>query len=216
MSATAAPKARSLGTAHQGQGGEMSAARPLRKRSLPSGGRPAGPRGRHDAARPPESARSPWGTARRAKGGHMSAVRARDASVGGCLQASIEQRADGSVVLRSTEPLGPYPAQLTDWLEHWARVARRTQLRRTARRRWSVAAHSLRADAGACATDRAVAARHGPVGRAAAGDPVGQQPGAPHAGHGRDVGRRAVRAGVAGVLAAVQGSRQAASTSWAP
>jgi feruloyl-CoA synthase len=50
-------------------------------------------------------------------------VRARDASVGGCLQASIEQRADGSVVLRSTEPLSPYPARLTDCLEHWARVA---------------------------------------------------------------------------------------------
>jgi feruloyl-CoA synthase len=53
----------------------------------------------------------------------MNAVRARDASVGGCLQASIEQRPDGSTVLRSTEPLSPYPARLTDCLEHWARVA---------------------------------------------------------------------------------------------
>jgi feruloyl-CoA synthase len=53
----------------------------------------------------------------------MSAVRARDASVGGCLQATVEQRADGSTVLRSTEALGEYPVRLTDCLEHWARVA---------------------------------------------------------------------------------------------
>ena len=53
----------------------------------------------------------------------MSAVPVRDAAVGGCLQASIERRPDGGVVLRSTEPLGPYPARLTDCLEHWARVA---------------------------------------------------------------------------------------------
>jgi hypothetical protein len=32
----------------------------------------------------------------------MSAARYRDAQVGGCLDARIEQRADGSVVLRST------------------------------------------------------------------------------------------------------------------
>ncbi|HSW24943.1 MAG TPA: AMP-binding protein, partial [Burkholderiaceae bacterium] len=53
----------------------------------------------------------------------MTAVRAREAAVGGCLQAVVERRADGSTVLRSTEALGEYPARLTDWLEHWARVA---------------------------------------------------------------------------------------------
>ena len=53
----------------------------------------------------------------------MATVRARDAAVGGCLQASIERRTDGSTVLRSTEALGEFPARLTDWLEHWARVA---------------------------------------------------------------------------------------------
>jgi len=53
----------------------------------------------------------------------MAAVPARDASVGGCLQAAIEQRADGSTVLRSTEPLGAYPPRLTDHLERWAREA---------------------------------------------------------------------------------------------
>ncbi|HET7524535.1 MAG TPA: feruloyl-CoA synthase [Burkholderiaceae bacterium] len=50
----------------------------------------------------------------------MSAVQAREASVGGCLQATIEQRPDGSTVLCSTEPLGWYPARLTDSLEQWA------------------------------------------------------------------------------------------------
>src|SRR6185436_9249493 len=45
----------------------------------------------------------------------------RAASVGGCVEAAIETRADGSTVLRSTEALGDYPPRLTDHLEHWAR-----------------------------------------------------------------------------------------------
>jgi feruloyl-CoA synthase len=51
----------------------------------------------------------------------MNAARYRDAQVGGCLDARIEQRADGSVVLRSTETLRWYPERLTDSLEQWAR-----------------------------------------------------------------------------------------------
>jgi feruloyl-CoA synthase len=47
--------------------------------------------------------------------------RYRDIRVGGCLQASVERRADGAVVLRSTEALHDYPRLLTDRLEHWAR-----------------------------------------------------------------------------------------------
>jgi feruloyl-CoA synthase len=43
--------------------------------------------------------------------------------VGGCLEAQAETRADGSLVLRSTEALQPYPARLTDRLEHFAREA---------------------------------------------------------------------------------------------
>jgi feruloyl-CoA synthase len=50
-------------------------------------------------------------------------TRYRDAHVGGCLAAEVERRADGSVRLRSTEPLQPYPARLTDRLEHWSQVA---------------------------------------------------------------------------------------------
>jgi feruloyl-CoA synthase len=51
----------------------------------------------------------------------MSPARYRDAQVGGCLQAQIEPRADGSMVLRSTESLRWYPERLTDSLEQWAR-----------------------------------------------------------------------------------------------
>ena len=49
----------------------------------------------------------------------MSAAmpRYRDAHVGGCLEAQIERRADGSTVLRSTEALRWYPERLTDALE---------------------------------------------------------------------------------------------------
>ena len=50
-------------------------------------------------------------------------TRYREARVGGCLEASVERQADGSLVLRSTEPLQAYPARLTDQLEHWAREA---------------------------------------------------------------------------------------------
>ena len=34
-----------------------------------------------------------------------------------------ERRADGSILLRSPQPLGPYPAKLTDRLEYWAKIA---------------------------------------------------------------------------------------------
>jgi len=46
--------------------------------------------------------------------------RYRDARVGGCVEAVVERRADGSTLLRSTEPLRWYPARLTDCLEQWA------------------------------------------------------------------------------------------------
>jgi feruloyl-CoA synthase len=49
--------------------------------------------------------------------------RYRQAASGGCLQATVERRADGATVLRSTEALGPYPARLTDCLEQHAAAA---------------------------------------------------------------------------------------------
>jgi feruloyl-CoA synthase len=51
----------------------------------------------------------------------MGSARYREIRVGGCLSAEVERRADGVQVLRSTEALQPFPARLTDRLEHWAR-----------------------------------------------------------------------------------------------
>ena len=45
----------------------------------------------------------------------------RSTRVGGCLDASIERFDDGTRILRSTEPLAPFPARVTDRLEHYAR-----------------------------------------------------------------------------------------------
>jgi feruloyl-CoA synthase len=53
----------------------------------------------------------------------MAAPRYREARVGGCLQAHVETRADGSLLVTSTEALGDYPATLTERLAHWAAVA---------------------------------------------------------------------------------------------
>lgn len=53
----------------------------------------------------------------------VTAARYRDVAIGGCLEAAIERRADGSTVLRSTEPLQAHPERLTDRLEHWAQAA---------------------------------------------------------------------------------------------
>ncbi|HET7865347.1 MAG TPA: AMP-binding protein, partial [Burkholderiaceae bacterium] len=47
----------------------------------------------------------------------------RDVKVGGCLAVQVEDRPGGEQVLRSPEPLQPYPARLSDRLEHWAREA---------------------------------------------------------------------------------------------
>jgi feruloyl-CoA synthase len=52
-----------------------------------------------------------------------STPRYRAARTGGCLEAQVQTRADGSLVLRSTEPLGDFPARLTDRLEEGAAAA---------------------------------------------------------------------------------------------
>ncbi len=63
-----------------------------------------------------------------------AAARYRDASVGGCVDAAIEQRNDGSVIIRSTEALRWYPNRLTDCLLQWAQEAPdRTLVARRAR-----------------------------------------------------------------------------------
>jgi feruloyl-CoA synthase len=41
----------------------------------------------------------------------------------GDLTPAVEERPDGTVIFRAVQPLGDYPAVLTDRVEHWARVA---------------------------------------------------------------------------------------------
>jgi feruloyl-CoA synthase len=53
----------------------------------------------------------------------MTQPRYRQAAVGGCLSATVEARADGATVLRSTEPLRWFPERLTDCLSQWATEA---------------------------------------------------------------------------------------------
>ena len=53
----------------------------------------------------------------------MSNAKYRDASVGGCVSATAEHRPDGTLILRSTEPLRWFPDRLTDALEQWAAEA---------------------------------------------------------------------------------------------
>jgi feruloyl-CoA synthase len=38
-------------------------------------------------------------------------------------EVSVERRTDGALLVRSPHPLGSYPAAMTDWLDHWAKVA---------------------------------------------------------------------------------------------
>jgi feruloyl-CoA synthase len=52
-----------------------------------------------------------------ASGSRWRAVRLGD------LSPAVDARPDGTVILRAVQPLGDYPAALTDRLEHWARHA---------------------------------------------------------------------------------------------
>ena len=53
----------------------------------------------------------------------MNKPRYRDVRIGACLATAIDRRADGTTVLRSDEPLAPFPATLLDRLEQWANAA---------------------------------------------------------------------------------------------
>jgi feruloyl-CoA synthase len=54
---------------------------------------------------------------------NVATARYRDAAVGGCVDAELETRADGSTLIRSTEALLPYAQRLTDKLAQWASEA---------------------------------------------------------------------------------------------
>ena len=47
----------------------------------------------------------------------------RELPLGGSLRANLEERADGSTVVTSTEPLGAYAERITDRFMHWAGTA---------------------------------------------------------------------------------------------
>jgi len=49
--------------------------------------------------------------------------RYRAVAVGGCVEAKVERRADGTTLLTSTEALKPFPDVLNDRLADWAQVA---------------------------------------------------------------------------------------------
>ena len=53
----------------------------------------------------------------------MNAPRFRPVRFAGCTEATVETRADGTRLWRSTEPLGAVPRTLLERLEHWAREA---------------------------------------------------------------------------------------------
>jgi feruloyl-CoA synthase len=53
----------------------------------------------------------------------MNAPRYREAAIGACTSATVERRADGTVVLRSSVALGVFPPTLTRCLDHWAQAA---------------------------------------------------------------------------------------------
>ena len=53
----------------------------------------------------------------------MSLPRYRELPLGGSLEATLTRRADGSTLIVSNEPLGPYATRLTDRFLHWAETA---------------------------------------------------------------------------------------------
>jgi len=52
-----------------------------------------------------------------------AAPKYRALPLGGSLAANFDKRPDGTTLVTSTEPLGAYPARLTDRLLHWAQVS---------------------------------------------------------------------------------------------
>ena len=121
---------------------------------------------------------------------------------------AVERRADGAMIVKSPEPLAPYPRSMTDWLDHWApRRARPRVPRRAVGRR--LATGDLRGGARHRPPHRAGDPRSRPEPRAADRDPVGQQRRPCADRPRRDDRGRALRARLAALFAGRQGLRQA-------
>ena len=121
---------------------------------------------------------------------------------------TVERRPDGALLVRSPHPLGPYPAAMTDWLDHWAKVAPdRVFLAEREGAAWRKVTYA--AGAQRRAQHRSRVDRPGPRRRAAGRDPVGQQR-RPCVGRAwRDDRGRALCAGLAALFAGREGFRQA-------
>ena len=126
---------------------------------------------------------------------------------------TVDRRRDGTIHLTSPHALAPYPAKLTERLEHWAATApeRIFLAQRDAAGGWRKLTYAR--DLGACSPHRRGAAATRAVARAADRDPVRQRHRACAARPRRDVCRHSVCADLAGLFADLAGFRQAPSTS---
>ena len=128
----------------------------------------------------------------------------------GALDAVLDRRADGSIIVRSSQDLGRYHATLSEPLGHWAKAApdRVFLAQRDAQRQLAQADLRAGVRPGEAHRRRAAAARA--VARQADRDPVRQRHRACAAGLGGDACRHSLCAGVAGLFADVERLRQAA------
>ena len=123
-------------------------------------------------------------------------------------QVNLEHRANGDTILRSPQPLRAYERCIGDWLVQWARQApERVFLAERAGEGWRKLTYAEAL--GRRAAHRPGAARPRPRARAAARDPLGQRHRPRAARARRDARRRAGRAGLARLLADVEGLREA-------
>ena len=109
----------------------------------------------------------------------------------------------GVIHARSPHALGPYPATITERLDHWAAHAPDRHVPRGERRRWAVAAIDLPGGARTSPPGRSGARAARTLGRSPRVDSLRQQPRARRPGARVDVRRRAVRADCAVVFARV-------------
>ncbi len=120
----------------------------------------------------------------------------------------VERRPDGALMARSPHPLSSYPRAVTDWLDHWAGVARVPRVSRRARGRKALAHGHVWRGAPDGAQRRARRDRSRAFRRTAGRDPLGQQRRSRGCRTWRDDRRRPLRARVGALFARRQGFRE--------
>ena len=125
----------------------------------------------------------------------------------------VERRPDGTIHLRSPHPLPPYPAKLTERLEHWAAAApeRIFMAQRDAAGGWRTISYARGARSGPAHRRSAADARS--LARAADRDPVRQRHRARAARPRRHVCRHPLRADLAGLFADLAATSASCATS---